>query len=477
MRRFAWSLGAVVLVGLAGLLGLRVHSALGDPPLEPWHRYSPPELPVRALDRSDWDDYLAHEEETFGELQRELGSRLPESGRYVLNRYAPASIVNPRRFARDWNRSYLLEPASEVRGIVVLLHGLTDSPYSLRHVAKRYQERGFVAIGPRLPGHGTTPAGLIATKFEDWLATTRLAMREAARRQRPGEPLHVVGYSNGAALALLYALQADGTSEQPRPTRLILISPMIGVSAHARFAGLVGLPALLPSFAKAAWIDVYPEFNPFKYNSFPVHAARETHRLTTMLQAQVVQPERAAQLPPILAFQSVLDSTVSTPAVITGLFDRLPVNGSALILFDINRAAYFEPFLKPGTDVALGNLLPTAARGYELGVVTNGEEGALLRTRRAGDTVEETVPLAANYPAEMYSLSHIALPFPVTDSLYGRYPHQLGEFGLSLGTLSPRGERGVLLMNSEAVLRVSSNPFFDLVIGKIDMAIDADLAR
>jgi alpha-beta hydrolase superfamily lysophospholipase len=42
----------------------------------------------------------------------------------------------------------------------VLLHGLTDSPYSLRHIAKLYRERGFVAIGIRMPGHGTVPAGL-----------------------------------------------------------------------------------------------------------------------------------------------------------------------------------------------------------------------------------------------------------------------------------------------------------------------------
>ena len=51
---------------------------------------------------------------------------------------------------------------------------------------------------------------------------------------------------------------------------------MIGITAFARFAGIAALPALLPAFAKAAWLGILPEFNPFKYNSFPVNGARQS---------------------------------------------------------------------------------------------------------------------------------------------------------------------------------------------------------
>ena len=67
----------------------------------------------------------------------------------------------PANFTTDWNRSYIMEPQGIPVGAVVLLHGLTDSPYSLRHIARLYQSRGFVAIAIRLPDHGTVPAGLI----------------------------------------------------------------------------------------------------------------------------------------------------------------------------------------------------------------------------------------------------------------------------------------------------------------------------
>ena len=48
----------------------------------------------------------------------------------------------------------------EIRGGALLLHGLTDSPYSLRHVAELLAQQGYYALGLRLPGHGTFPAAI-----------------------------------------------------------------------------------------------------------------------------------------------------------------------------------------------------------------------------------------------------------------------------------------------------------------------------
>lgn len=48
-------------------------------------------------------------------------------------------------------------PQGKPRGVAVMLHGLTDSPYSLKDIARIYQQQGFIAVVPRLPGHGTAP--------------------------------------------------------------------------------------------------------------------------------------------------------------------------------------------------------------------------------------------------------------------------------------------------------------------------------
>lgn len=59
---------------------------------------------------------------------------------------------------------------------------------------------------------------------------------------------------------------------------------MIGITEMARFAGVFGWLAIFPPFAKAAWLSVVPEFNPFKYNSFPINGARQSSLLTRSLQ-------------------------------------------------------------------------------------------------------------------------------------------------------------------------------------------------
>ena len=131
-----------------------------------------------------------------------------------------------------------------------------------------------------------------------------------------------------------YALDALDAPALRQPEQIVLLSPMIGVTAFARFAGFAGLPAMLPAFAKAAWLNISPEYNPYKYNSFPVNAARQS-RCLPALHEQInrgVHDHKLAQLPPILAFQSVMDSTVSTRAVVSGLFDQLPANGSELVV-------------------------------------------------------------------------------------------------------------------------------------------------
>ena len=129
----------------------------------------------------------------------------------------------------------------------MLLHGLTDSPYSLRHVARRYREDGYVAVAIRLPGHGTVPAALTDVDWEDWSEATRLAVREARRRIGPSRPLHLVGFSNGGALAMKYALDALDDPQLSRPDRIVLISPMIGITALRTVRRGVRLAGDLPA--------------------------------------------------------------------------------------------------------------------------------------------------------------------------------------------------------------------------------------
>jgi alpha-beta hydrolase superfamily lysophospholipase len=471
--------GALLGVAVLTFLGVRIYDSQRGLPLEAWHTYIPHELSAQELDASNWTQYLAAEVTIFDEIRREVSQKLEPGDRLPANRYFEGSPVYPAHFAQDFNRSFVVEPNGKPVGAVVLLHGLTDSPYSQRHIARFYGEHGFVAIVPRLPAHGTVPAALTDVEWEDWMAATRLAVREARGRIEPSAPLHLVGFSNGGALALMYALDALGDNKLSRPDRLVLISPMVGITRFARFAGLAGLPAILPAFAKAAWLGIVPEFNPFKYNSFPVNGARQSYRLTQALQQRIARyasEGKLGQLPPIITFQSLIDFTVSTRAIVSALYAHLPANGSELVLFDINRTVRFGPLLRASADTALARIAPSGPLSYRLTIITNADdksENVIERVTEAGSNAERSRPLGLSYPSGFYSLSHVALPFPVSDALYGAEPDQSENFGENLGTLAPRGERNVLIASLDSLMRASSNPFFSYMIDRIGEGIPA----
>lgn len=470
LKRAAASLAIVAV----SLLAIRAYDSQRGQPLEPWHKYVPEEMSADDLDGGDWTDYLKAEADLFDRVRAEVTQKLPPEDRIPVNRYFDGSPIHPGRFLQDWNRSYTLEPVGPLRGAVVFLHGLTDSPYSLRHIARRYSEHGFAAIAIRLPGHGTVPAGLTDIDWEDWLAATRLAVREAKRRTGQGLPLHLVGFSNGGALAMMYALDALDDDQLTRPNRIVLISPMIGVTAFARFAGLAGLPAILPTFAKAAWLSVLPEFNPFKYNSFPINGARQSHLLTDALQRKIAARASdggLAGLPPIITFQSVMDFTVSTRAIVSALYAHLPSNGSELVLFDVNRNTKFGPLLSSASDTILTRILPEPPRRFRTTIITNASpESAdvVERVVEAGADTERIRDLGLSYPIDVYSLSHVAIPFPTSDPLYGLHPDPAEDFGINLGALAARGERGALIVSMDSLLRMSSNPFYPYLIRRIE---------
>ncbi|EXU76678.1 alpha/beta hydrolase [Erwinia mallotivora] len=467
----------IVLLMLVALLILRIALTERGPDLQPWHKWIPQELSSSQTDRSDWAGYLQNEQKIFDEMRRNVSSKISDGSPEILNRYAPDSPVYPEHFATNWNRSYQLLPQGTPRGAVVLLHGLTDSPYSLRHLAFHYQQKGYVAVAIRLPGHGTVPAALTRVRWQEWMAATRLAVREARQRIPPGAPLQLIGFSNGGALAMKYALDALDDPTLPAPSHLILISPMIGVSPYARYAGLAGLPSLLPAFARSAWLSILPEFNPFKYNSFPVRAARQSWLLTNALQTQLHQArqnQRLNRLPPVLTFQSVADATVSTPAVVNGLYNLLPANGSELVLFDVNQSVHLSPLMRSSARQAAEKLLPPTPRRYTTTLVTNASPlsgDVVAETTLAGATTLSRQPLGLSYPADVYSLSHVALPFPVSDSLYGSAPAHPNEFGISFGRLAPRGERSVLIVSLDMLMRQSSNPFWPWMVQRVDQTL------
>jgi alpha-beta hydrolase superfamily lysophospholipase len=468
---FTWFVRLLLLAAVlvaAVIVGAAVSARSRVPDLKPWHRLVP-DAEVHARDVGPdftLDQYLAREQRVFDQVRSEIEDRLAPEERLSVNRYDRAGRASPTRLTRDWNRTFEMSAPAPALCAVLLIHGLTDSPYSMRAIAERLRAEGCYVLAPRMPGHGAVPGGMTDASWPDWNAVVRMGVRHLRTRTGPSVPLTLIGYSNGGALSVKYALDALEDASLPRPDRLVLMSPMIGVSPFARLARLVGALGVLPYFEKTKWLDVIPEYNPFKFNSFPTHAAVQTALLTAALQRQIdtlAEDGRLARLPPVLTFQSLVDATVDARAVVTRFYAKLPANGSELVVFDINRLAGLEPFMRSSDRELLNQLMQRRERTFRLTVMTNLNQQSLSLVARSGDAgVSEPVEMPTDlaWPSDTFSLSHIALPFSPTDPVYGRAPDERLGAIVHLGTLSPRGERAVLVAPVDVLMRVSSNPFY-----------------
>ena len=458
----------VLLVFLA--LALKVRRM---PDLSAWHTLNL-ENRFRASDAGgdfDLSDYLAREDKLFRELEDRLVSIIPNTPDNAWCRYSAGGVTNSSHFPVNWNRTTELRPTEPV-GTALLLHGLTDSPYSLRAVAEILFGAGYHVVALRLPGHGINSGALTTARLRDWRAAVDLGASHLAAEVGLGRPFLLVGYSNGAALALDYAFRALD-EDLPRPNRLVLFSPEIAISPFAPLAGLHRAVSWIPGLEKLGWIDIIPEFDPYKYNSFPKYGGRQVYLLNRDIQRgldRLIREGRIGEVPPMLSFASLADATVRVEAVVDSLYDRIRDPQSELVIFDVNRGAAVLPFLAINHVDRLHALTARTSLPYRLTVVGNLEPSSsavVVRTWAPGASNPEVEDLGVDWPPGVYSLSHVAIPFPPDDPIYGSEPATAVGTVPSLGTLEPRGEKKLLRIPAGWFDRLRSNPFFGYVEDRV----------
>ena len=425
---------------------------------------------------SSFDAYLQLEERLFAELQRKVYDRVPQGSGFELNRYSSGSAADPSGQAPNWNRSFELRSDAPTGG-VLLLHGMSDSPYSLRALGQHLNRLGYWVVGLRMPGHGTIPSGLREVSWEDMAAATRIGVNYLSSRIG-GQPLHLIGYSTGAALALNFVL--DGLEHQGDtvPASLTLISPAIGIHPAARLASFKDGLSLLPGLGHLGWLSVLPEFDPYKYNSFATNAGTQVHRLTRSVSARIKTWARnypPETFPPVLVLKSTVDATVSVNDVIDNLL--LPLNGEQheLVLFDINRLAIKSPLLISDPAPLTERLMNDTSLPFTLTLVTNREATTpqMAAISRPPGSSEERVVYDPHlkWPPGIISLSHVALPFPPDDPIYGAQAPADSDL-VFLGLIDLKGEVNLLKIPSDWLLRLRHNPFYDYLEARTSQWLD-----
>ncbi len=486
-RILRWIVKAILLAVVIAftLLLAWAFESRNMPALRIWHTvFLSEEFTARdATPRSTLEDYLDREERLFKALKEKVYDQVAPTKDMTYCRYYADGPQDPEGHGRNWNRTFELVPET-IRGGALLLHGLTDSPYSLRRIGEILHARGFYVLGLRLPGHGTVPSALTKVRWKDWVAASRIGARHVRKRIGTKPPFVIAGYSNGGALTVKYALDAMSDPGLPRPDRLILFSPEIGITTFASISNADRILSFLPYFKKFKWLSIEPEYDPYKYNSFPKNAGQQAYEITSALQDDVENTREAggfSGFPPVLTFLSWIDSTVETSATIHRFYNRLENSGSELVVFDVNRFDQLAPFLPTADDGALKRLQARSDLPYRLTVITNAgpdSELAISQTQAPRSRVLDTVPLSISWPSEVYSLAHVAIPFPPDDPLYGEKMNPKARYrGLPLGRLQPRGETGLLTVSVGQLMRLRHNPFFSYMEERLLHEIDSLLVQ
>ena len=179
---------------------------------------------------------------------------------------------------------------------VLLSHGFTGSPESMKDWGQYLSDRGYAVSAPRLPGHGTSWQDLNTTTWQDWCGELERAFEALANQV---DTVFVGGLSMGGGLAL--RLAAD---HPDRVAGLVLVNPAVG-SARKDVKLLPVLKGFIPSMPGIA-NDIKREGAvEHGYTRTPLRAAHSMFQGYKQLRAELGQVRA-----PILLLRSTVDHVV-----------------------------------------------------------------------------------------------------------------------------------------------------------------------
>jgi carboxylesterase len=179
---------------------------------------------------------------------------------------------------------------------VLLSHGFTGSPQSMRPFGEHLAAEGYGVAVPRLPGHGTRWQEMNNTRWQDWYAVLD---NELERLRKEHDRVFLVGLSMGGCLVLRLAEQHGADI-----SGVILVNPSVRTD-DKRLALLPVLQRLVPSFPGISNDIKKPGVDEGAYSRMPLRALYSLSQLWTLTRADLAKVTQ-----PVLLFRSTVDHVV-----------------------------------------------------------------------------------------------------------------------------------------------------------------------
>ncbi|MFI9309251.1 alpha/beta hydrolase [Streptomyces triculaminicus] len=219
---------------------------------------------------------------------------------------------------------------------VLVCHGFTGSPQSVRPWADYLAERGFTVSLPLLPGHGTRWQDMAITGWQDWYAEVD---RELWRLRETCSQVFLCGLSMGGALALRLAARHGAAV-----SGLVLVNPANKVHGLAAKA-LPVVRHLIPTTKGIASDIARPGGVEVGYDRVPLHAAHSFRRGLRRLDAelpQVTQPLLLMHSPEDHVVPPVDSARILARVSSRDVTERLLENSYHVATLDHDAPAIFE---------------------------------------------------------------------------------------------------------------------------------------
>ena len=196
---------------------------------------------------------------------------------------------------------------------IVLIHGLSDSPYFMRSIGRYFHEQmGFNVFLPLLQSHGLKePNGMEGVSLKAWKENINFSISEA---KKPGDVVSIGGLSTGGALSVQAALEGDA-----------ITGSVFLFSAALKLAGSFGgFKAWLLRTPVADVFDFYDDTygkpligdHPYRYSRVDKGAAKHLGKLMKEITELTAQARSGSSLiQPFFIAHSEADKTASISGV------------------------------------------------------------------------------------------------------------------------------------------------------------------
>ena len=231
---------------------------------------------------------------------------------------------NINRRIVDANSPYELLPlathsSKQSRYGALLIHGLFDSPFSLKELSHHLQQNGILSRAILLPGHGTVPSDLLHVSYLDWINAVRYGVETL---EQEVDKIFLVGYSTGAALSIYQALHNN------RIAGIILLAPAIKIRSYLDIVLGWHLFKKLTRINRD-WAYLEKEDDYTKYHSIAFNPVFQVSKLIEVI--ETLQQQRTLSCPIFMA-TSREDETVCSDTAID-FFSHFHHHNSQLLLY------------------------------------------------------------------------------------------------------------------------------------------------